>query len=93
MKEKSRILDIVIVAVGIILAVIEYFVLPDRVAMQVGASGNLQNFAPKRLAVLAPFVLIFPGAGIHFTTGDKKWLVIGAFGLLVSVLILIINLI
>ena len=93
MKDKRKITDVILLAAALVLAITEYAVLPERVAMQVGAAGNLQNFAPKWLAILLPFIMILPGLGLHFASGDKKWLTLAGIGILVSGLTLVINLV
>ena len=64
--------DILCIAMGIVavaLAVAGWMLLPDRVAMQIGMDGGLQNYMPKPLATLlmlalqAVMILLYRSSG------------------------------
>lgn len=43
--------------IALVLAAVGWMILPDRVAMQIGIDGGLQNYMPKPLAMLLMLVL------------------------------------
>ncbi|MBC5737258.1 DUF1648 domain-containing protein [Lawsonibacter faecis] len=64
---KSTFLCIAAVVLTLILAAAAWFLLPDSVGMQLGVSGQVQNFMPKPLALLLPVGLCAVGTGLSFT--------------------------
>lgn len=68
---KRRVVSSVMVAVSLVLAVIGYFVLPDKVVMQIGADGQPSNLLPKLPAVIIPVIITCFGA-VSYAVGDKE---------------------
>ena len=61
---KSTFVCIAAVVLSLILAAVAWFLLPDSVGMQLGVSGQVQNFMPKPLALLLPVGLCAVGTGL-----------------------------
>ena len=62
--QKTTAVCLAAVAATVILAAVGWFLLPERVGMQLGLSGQLQNYMPKPLALLVPVGLSAVGAGL-----------------------------
>lgn len=85
---------LVIVLIGLVIAVVSYFVLPEIVVIQKGFDGNPTNAIPKLSAVLLPFVLSGAGAFLFAFSNphDKsKYLGVSIFGYLTALLIYLFN--
>ena len=78
---------------SIALGIFGYIYLPEMVTVQVDLSGNPSNTDPKMVAIASQTILSFAGAiGYYFSKGrEKKWLVLAAVGLIVSVITLVYN--
>lgn len=70
-EHKHGIFSLAALALSAVLAVVGLFLLPDRVAIQVGV-GGLGNFVPKLAAVLLPLALGGLGAGMAWRGGRKE---------------------
>ncbi len=82
-----------ILAASIALGIFGYIYLPEMVTVQVDLSGNPSNTESKTMAIASQTILSFAGAiGYYFSKGrEKKWLVLAAVGLIVSVITLVYN--
>lgn len=91
----SKFVKLGFVGVMIILAIISFFLLPDKVAMQFSASGQLQNYIPKEFAVIIPFgvyALTFLPNKNGENEDVKRNLIISIVALFVQVVTLVVNL-
>ena len=83
------------IAVSLVLAVIAYAILPDKVVMQIGTDGQPSNMLPKLPAVIIPFVITSFGA-VSYAAGDNEAkirnIIIVVAGYLVAIFSLIFNL-
>ena len=61
----------IMIAVSLVLAVIAYVILPDKVVMQIGADGQPSNMLPKLPAVIIPVVITGFGA-VSYAVGDNE---------------------
>lgn len=82
-----------ILAASIALGIFGYIYLPEMVTVQVDLSGNPSNTESKTMAIASQTILSFAGAiGYYFSKGrEKKWLVLAAVGLIISVITLVYN--
>ena len=64
---RASFICIAAVVLTLILAAVAWCLLPDSVGMQLGVSGQVQNFMPKPLALLLPAGLCVVGTGLSFT--------------------------
>lgn len=92
MLKNKKLITIAITIVAIILFIISYFLLPDTIAMQLQANGNLGNYMPKYLALLIPLAITLIGNFSFYKNAQSKYLVIALVGLLMFVLTLFMNL-
>lgn len=77
---KTTWIALVATALSLILGIAGYFLLPDSLAMQIGASGQLQNYMPKVPALLLPVAVGAVGT-VLTRSGEKK-----AAGLILAVI-------
>ena len=61
----------IMIAVSLVLAVIAYVILPDKVVMQIGTDGQPSNMLPKLPAVIIPVVITGFGA-VSYAVGDNE---------------------
>lgn len=92
-KMNKKIVVVGIFAASIALGIFGYIYLPEMVTVQVDLSGNPSNIYPKMLAIASQTILTFAGAmGYYFSKErEKKWLVLAAVGLIISVITLVYN--
>lgn len=92
-KMNKKIVVAGIFAASIALGIFGYIYLPEMVTVQVDLSGNPSNTDPKMMAIASQTILSFAGAmGYYFSKErEKKWLVLAAVGLFVSVITLVYN--
>lgn len=92
-KMNKKIVVAGILAASIALGIFGYIYLPEMVTVQVDLSGNPSNTESKTMAIASQTILSFAGAiGYYFSKGrEKKWLVLAAVGLIVSVITLVYN--
>lgn len=93
-KMNKKIVVAGILAASIALGIFGYIYLPEMVTVQVDLSGNPSNTTEsKTMAIASQTILSFAGAiGYYFSKGrEKKWLVLAAVGLIVSVITLVYN--
>lgn len=79
----------------VILGIISFWLLPDKVGMQISTSGQLQNYIPKVLAVILPFgvyALRFLPNKNGQTEDWKRNLIISVVAVFIQVFALISNL-
>ncbi|MGN0968522.1 MAG: DUF1648 domain-containing protein [Oscillospiraceae bacterium] len=93
---KRKTVCVILIVISLILAVIEFIVLPDQVVVQIGANGQPSNMLPKPPAIIIPVVISVFGA-VRYSTGEneagKKNLLIVIVGYAVALLSLIVNMI
>lgn len=91
---KRRVVSSVMIAVSLVLAVIGYLVLPDKVVVQIGANGQPSNMLPKLAAVIIPVVITGFGA-VSYAVGDNEAkirnIIIVVAGYVVAIFSLIFN--
>lgn len=89
----KKIVVVGILAASIALGIFGYIYLPEMVTVQVDLSGNPSNIYPKMMAIASQTILSFAGViGYYFSKErEKKWLVLAAVGLIVSVITLVYN--
>ncbi len=78
-----------------ILGIVSFWLLPDKVGMQISASGQLQNYMPKALAVVLPigvYALGFLPNKNGKTDQWKRQLIISVLAIFIQVFALISNL-
>lgn len=68
---KRKVVCSIMIAVSLVLAVIAYVILPDKVVMQIGADGQPSNMLPKLPAVIIPVVITCFGA-VSYAVGDNE---------------------
>ena len=68
---KRKVVCSIMIAVSLVLAVIAYVILPDKVVMQIGADGQPSNMLPKLPAVIIPVVITGFGA-VSYAVGDNE---------------------
>lgn len=92
-KMNKKIVVAGVFSASIALGIFGYIYLPEMVTVQVDLSGNPSNTDPKMVAIASQTILSFAGAiGYYFSKGrEKKWLVLAAVGLIVSVITLVYN--
>lgn len=92
-KMNKKIVVAGIFAASIALGIFGYIYLPEMVTVQVDLSGNPSNTESKTMAIASQTILSFAGAmGYYFSKErEKKWLVLAAVGLIVSVITLVYN--
>lgn len=85
---------VILIVISLILAVVEFIVLPDQVIMQIGANGQPSNMLPKLPAIIIPVVISVFGAvrysAAENRTGNKNLLIV-IVGYAVALLSLIVN--
>lgn len=84
-----------IISAAVLFAAAEWFILPDKVAMQIGSGGELQNVVTKPVAIAIPFVITMAASLVYALSKDqknKKALFAAIVGLALPVLTVIINL-
>lgn len=92
MKKKYIVIAMIIFA--LVLTAIAYFLLPDRVVVQVKTDGTPSNILPKTAAVLIPFGLSLGGAVWFALDGSRekfKSIFLYAIGCIVTVITLLFN--
>lgn len=92
-KTNKKIVVAGILAASIALGIFGYIYLPEMVTVQVDLSGNPSNTDPKMVAIASQTVLSFAGAIGYYLSKEreKRWLVLAAVGLIVSVITLVYN--
>lgn len=82
-----------ILAASIVLGIFGYIYLPEMVTVQVDLSGNPSNTESKTMAIASQTILSFAGAMGYYLSNEreKKWLILAAVGLIVSVITLVYN--
>lgn len=92
-KKNKKIVVAGILAASIALGIFGYIYLPEMVTVQVDLSGNPSNTDPKMVAIASQTILTFAGAMGYYLSNEreKKWLVLAAVGLIVSVITLVYN--
>lgn len=82
-----------ILAASIALGIFGYIYLPEMVTVQVDLSGNPSNTESKTMAIASQTILSFAGAMGYYLSNEreKKWLILAAVGLIVSVITLVYN--
>lgn len=91
---KKNLIPIVLLVAAIILGVICFFLLPDVVAVQVGADGQVSNTMPKALAIVIPLVISAAGCAMNLTgktENEKKGYLLAVLGIVLMVLTLFFN--
>ena len=68
---KRKVVCSIMIAVSLVLAVIAYVLLPDKVVMQIGTDGQPSNMLPKLPAVIIPVVITGFGA-VSYAVGDNE---------------------
>lgn len=92
-KMNKKIVVAGILAASIALGIFGYIYLPEMVTVQVDLSGNPSNTDSKMMAIASQTILSFAGSiGYYFSKErEKKWLVLAAVGLIISVITLVYN--
>lgn len=92
-KMNKKIVVAGILAASIALGIFGYIYLPEMVTVQVDLSGNPSNTESKTMAIASQTILSFAGAMGYYLSNEreKKWLILAAVGLIVSVITLVYN--
>ncbi len=89
---KKKYVIILLAVVSITLFLLDYFVLPDTVVIQVGFDGNPTNTVPKVIASFIPVILEVVGI-VTFKNGEdiKKGLIMCAIGYAAAIITIFMN--
>ncbi|MEG1719687.1 MAG: DUF1648 domain-containing protein [Clostridia bacterium] len=91
--EKKLIVGILLFLVPLILVIIGFIVLPDKLIVQINFSGNPGNMMPKVLGLILPMVISSLFAFLYISSDERKInnIVFSLLGTLLLVLIFIFN--
>ncbi len=89
---KAQKISAILFLIGLVAAVVGFFVLPDSLVMQITATGDGGTVLPKLLGLLAPLAVIALSFFLGKEKGDFKALFVAGVGLLMYVFIFIVNL-
>lgn len=73
-------INIIIIAVAVILAVVSFFVLPDRVMSTFGSKGSAETLS-KMEAIAIPLLITGVGEAIFFSRKDFRAVLVSALGI------------
>ena len=91
--KKTKLVPLVMLSAGLLLAVVGWFVLPSELTLQFGLSGGNGAGSPKSLSLIVSFLLCAFGAVGHLVNEEKRhYLFISGLGLLLLVLAFALNL-
>lgn len=91
---KKNLIPIALAVAAIILGVLCFFLLPDVVAVQIGADGQASNTMPKALAIVIFLGVSVLGSVMNLTGKEenrKKGYVLSVLGIALMVLTLFFN--
>ncbi|MDD5954445.1 MAG: DUF1648 domain-containing protein [Firmicutes bacterium] len=91
---KKNLIPIALLVAAIVLGVICFFLLPDVVAVQIGADGQASNTMPKALAIVIPLLISAAGCIMNLSGKEenrKKGYVLSVLGIALMVLTLFFN--
>lgn len=69
---KKNWISIFSIVIAIVLAICSWFLLPEIVAVQVGADGQVSNTMPKWLAIILPFGISVVGSVMNLNDKTEK---------------------
>lgn len=91
---KRNVVCSIMIIISLILAVIGYIALPDKVIVQIGADGQPSNMLPKLPAVIMPVVITGIGA-VGYAVGEEESkvrnIIIVVAGYVVALFSIIVN--
>ncbi|MEG0771380.1 MAG: DUF1648 domain-containing protein [Clostridia bacterium] len=92
-EKKKLIVGILLFLVPLILVIIGFIVLPDKLIVQINFSGNPGNMMPKVLGLILPMVISSLFAFLYISSDERKInnIVFSLLGTLLLVLIFIFN--
>jgi len=91
MNIKQKTITIVIGIISILLAIIEYFLLPEIVTIQINYRGESILTAPKIIAIMLLLSITLFGLLVYNLKDKDKGIVVSIVGLIISVIMLIEN--
>lgn len=90
----KKVLLVIGMAAAVILAVAGWFLLPDRVTVQIGLDGKPSNTMPKLPAVSIPALISVIGGIIGLkgeSNTNKKGIVLLCLGIILEVITILVN--
>lgn len=81
-----------IIAAGIILAIIGWFILPDILVVQITINGGAGNTLPKLAGIALPLLVNAVFSAAYYYTENKKYLLAAIVGLAAAVFTIAVNL-
>jgi hypothetical protein len=92
-SNKNNVWAVIVVAVGAILAILSYTLLPETIGTQI-SSGVLNNMMSRNTVITAEFLLTLTAVFMYQRNGySTRLLILGVLGDVLALLILILNLV
>lgn len=93
MKKNYSLIILGLTIISIIINIVLFNSIPDKIAMQINASGNLNNFIPKTIFVFITPVALFIDYIYMINSSEKpsKPIVVGIILFSLNMLMLIVN--